>query len=182
MRTGRSIGERRELLEKAEERERIHRKIKRKQISRIILTVIGFTAVGVLLFYIGTFFTHEGREELSSSSSSVIIPYSPTIPIEDQDSGSPNHITARMREYIGQAEADFKEIGLKPQKAVIPTGAIREVDFYFDDQPGFIKTTIDRGTGVTVEDADRMLRYLASQGITTYEYIDLRIDGRAYWK
>ena len=43
--------------------------------------------------------------------------------------------------------------------------------------------TIDRGTAVSVEDADRMLRYLKTIGqIENYTYIDVRIEGKAYWK
>ena len=87
-----------------------------------------------------------------------------------------------MSEYIGQAEADFRDAGLTPTKAVIPAGSIREVDFYLDGVTGYIKTTIDRGTAVTVEDSERMLRYLASIGVSEFTYIDVRIDGKAYWK
>jgi hypothetical protein len=35
---------------------------------------------------------------------------------------------------------------------------------------------------VTVEDADRMIQYLEEEDETDYEYIDVRIDGKAYWK
>ena len=41
---------------------------------------------------------------------------------------------------------------------------------------------IDRGTAVSVEDADRLLRYLAGQGITNFEYIDVRLPHKAFWK
>ena len=87
-----------------------------------------------------------------------------------------------MRSYIGQAEIDFKDLGYHPVKAVVPSGSIREVDFYLDGVNGRIKTTIDRGTGVTIEDADRMIRYLTSIGVGEFEYIDVRVDGKAYWK
>ena len=91
-------------------------------------------------------------------------------------------VTSRMKDYIGQAEVDFRALGLVPVKAVIPAGAIREIDFYLDGKTGFVKTTIDRGTGVSTEDAKRMLDYLESQGITDFEYIDVRLEGKAYWK
>ena len=65
---------------------------------------------------------------------------------------------------------------------MIPTGAIREVDFYLEGYDGFIKTTIDRDSAITVEDADRMIRYLADKEISVFEYIDVRVDKRAYWK
>ena len=83
---------------------------------------------------------------------------------------------------IRMVENALKAYGYQPVKAVIPVNGIREVDIYLDGRPGYLKTTIDRGSGVTAEDADRMLRYLEGQGITTFEYIDVRIDGRAFWR
>ncbi len=181
IKSGRTIGEKREKLETASERASAHKKIKRQQTVRIALVVASFVIVGVGLFYLGTFFLGDKTE--SPTHTSVVIPYSPTIPIEDQDAGQDGaHITSRMKEFIGQLESDLRELGYRPIKAVIPTGAIREVDFYLDGVPGFLKTTIDRGTGVTAEDADRVIRYLKGEGITSYEYIDIRIEGRAYWK
>jgi hypothetical protein len=41
---------------------------------------------------------------------------------------------------------------------------------------------VDRDPAVSVEDADRMLRYLAEQGVSDFRYIDVRIDRKAYWK
>ena len=178
MKTGRAIGAEREPLEKASERIEAHRKIRRQQTLRIVFSTIGIALVASGLFFVGTFFFRE--RESSPTSVSVVIPYAPTIPVEDQDTGAADkHLTSRMREYIGQLEADLRELGLVPVKAVIPSGAIREVDFYLEGHPGFVKTTIDRGSGVTAEDTDRMLRYLAGQGIDSFEYIDVRIDGKA---
>ena len=108
--------------------------------------------------------------------------YKPTIEIIDEATVSGSRISERMKDYIGQAEVDFRAVGLVPIKAVVPVNSIREIDFYFDGKPGFVKTIIDRGTAVTAEDAKRMLNYLESQGITDFEYIDVRIDGKAYWK
>ena len=109
--------------------------------------------------------------------------YQPTIEIVDEDAAATSgKITSRMKDYIGQAEADFKALGDQPVRAVLPTGAVREVDFYLDGYSGFIKMIIDRGTAVSVEDADRMLRYLADQGIMDFQYIDVRLPHKAYWK
>ena len=66
--------------------------------------------------------------------------------------------------------------------AIIPSGSIREIDFYLDGYSGYIKTIIDRGAGVSVEDADRMIRYLSEIGVGEFTYIDVRIEGKAYWK
>ena len=181
IRSGRTIGERREKLETASERAAVHKKIKKKQNFRIFATILSFILVAAGLFYFGSLFFGGSEEEVAQVSTTITVPYAPTIEVVDEDASSTG-VTGRMKEYIGQAEADLRELGYIPTKAVIPAGAIREVDFYLDGYTGFIKFTIDRGSGVSAEDTDRMLRYLAGQGITDFQYIDVRIDGKAYWK
>lgn len=181
LRSGRTIGEKRERLETASERAAVHKKIKKKQNFRIFITFFGFVIVAAGLFYFGTLFFGE-KEEVAQVATTIVVPYTPTIEVIDEDSSNKDALTARMKEYIGQAEADLRELGYIPIKAVIPTGAIREVDFYLDGYPGFIKFTIDRGSGISAEDTDRMLRYLTDRGITEFQYIDVRLDGKAYWK
>lgn len=184
LKSGRTIGERREHLETALEREEARKKIKKKQRFRVILTVVGFLAVATCMAYAALFFFQDREEGRGFGFNRVTTdPYSPTIEIIDENSDATGgKITNRMSEYIGQAEADFREIGLTPVKAVIPAGAIREVDFYLEGFKGFIKFTTDRGTGVSVEDAKRMIDYLSSQDISDFAYIDVRIDQKAFWK
>lgn len=181
IKSGRTIGEQRERLETANEREQARQKDKRKKRARVIFVTIGFLALaGILVAVYFMFFYQPEPQGIIVDPEPV---YAPTIEIIDEDAGANgSHITTRMRDYIGQAEADFRALGYQPVKAVVPVGAIREVDFYLDGQPSYIKMYIDRDTAVSVEDADRMLRYLARQGITEYQYIDVRIPYRGYWK
>lgn len=181
LKLGRTIGEKRERLETANERAIARKKDKKKKALRVSFTILGFLLlIGIL---VGICFIFINKENDAPAPDIIEETFTPTIEIVDEDSASTEgKITNRMKTYIGQVESDFHELGYTPIKAVIPTGAIREVDFYLKDHPGFIKTVIDRGSGVSVEDADRMLRYLEGQGITEYSYIDVRIDGKAYWK
>ena len=180
IKSGRTIGERRERLETANERLEARKKVKKRQNRRIIFTVIGFLAIfAIAIFLIVNFARQREQNEVETTPTTVVKTYKPTIEVVDHNSGT---ITTRMSEYIGQLESDLKDLNLKPVRAVIPAGSIREVDFYFDGYTGYVKTTIDRGSGVTAEDAERMLRYLASIGVADFEYIDVRIDGKAYWK
>ncbi len=176
--SGRTIGERREKLETASERAAAHKKNEKKRKYRFGFTVLGFTAVAFLIVWSANFFFKDSNP--ANYTPEYEIPFAPTVEVIDEAGG--NNITSRMREYIGQAEADFRELGYRPVKVVVPKGGVREVDFYLDEHPGFIKLVIDRPTGVSVEDADRMIRYLAGQGVAEYSYIDVRIDGKAYWK
>ncbi|MBR3231007.1 hypothetical protein IKF73_03230 [Candidatus Saccharibacteria bacterium] len=179
--TGRTIGEKRERLETANERAAARKKDKLKKSLRVAFTIIGFIILVVIL--IGLYFGFRGAktqlDELNSPSSQLD---SKIEVIDEASNSTDHHLSSRMVEYINQVATDLKELGLTPVKAVVPVDSIRTVDFYIDGYTGFIKTTIDRGAGVTAEDAERLIRYLNEQGINDFEYLDVRIDGKAYWK
>ena len=182
IKSGRTIGERREHLETKNERQEARKKIKKRQTFRVGFTVALFTAVAIaVIVLIIVFLRNRAENEAETAPTVVVKTYQPTIEVVDEKV-STSGITTRMTEYIGQLENDLKDLNLTPVKAVIPAGSIREVDVYLDGYTGFIKATIDRGTGVTAEDTERMLRYLKEQGIGEFQYIDVRIDGKAYWK
>ena len=183
---GRTIGAKRERLETANERAAARKKDKRKQAKRIAFTIGGFFILAIILICLCIFFIGDGSPAPAEPAKvdNTPISYEPTIEIIDEDASgaAESRITNRMRAYIGQAERDFRDLNLTPTKAVIPKGSIREVDFYLEGYPGYIKLYIDRDSAVSVEDAERMLRYLAGQGISNFQYIDVRISGKAYWK
>ncbi len=180
--SGRTIGVKRERLETANERIAARKKDKRKKAIRFLLATGCFAAlVGIIfLFYIS--FLKPNNYDISTDLAAM--PSSePSIEIIDEDAGSTGgKITTRMKEYIARVEDCFKERGYSPQKAVIPSSGIREVRIYLDGYGGFIKMVVDRDPAVSVEDADRMIRYLKERNVEEYRYIDVRIDGKAYWK
>lgn len=178
---GRTIGAKREKLETANERALARKKDKQKKTLRVVVTAAGFLAIAIIL---AVFFKKIIIQEDSQDISDSTYNFKPTVEIIDEATMSSNSdkITSRMVDYIGRAERDFRDLGYNPTKVVFPSDAIREVDFYLEDYPGFIKLTIDRDSAISVEDADRMLRYLSGEGISDFTYIDVRIDGKAYWK
>ncbi len=183
MRSGQTIGEQRERLETASERTAIHKKTKRKKTIRLVATIITFIVVICLIAWGISSFSVQRAAVPATISETISIPYAPTIEVIDEDASlSGGRLTSRMKEYIGQAESDLREYGITPVKAVIPSGTIRELHFYLDGYTGFVKMTIDRGAGVSAEDTNRMLHYLESIGVADFQYIDVRIDGKAYWK
>ena len=182
LKTGRTISGRREPLEKAADRAAAHEKIHRKQVFRLAVTAAGFMLAIAAIVVVGLGLSRRESETSATDQPAASVTYKPTIEIIDEDATIGSSISNRIKDYVGQAEVDFRTLGLVPIRAVIPTGAIREIDFYLEDKSGFIKTVLDRGTGVTAEDAKRMLDYLDSKGVTEFEYIDVRIEGKAYWK
>ena len=181
-RMGRTIGEQRERLETRNERNAARKKDKRRQTRRVTFTVLGFVILAVVLVVLCFFFIGNGEPTPTIAPVEEPVSTEPTVLVIDEDAVSGSHSTNRMRSYIGQAEQDFRDLGLKPTKVVVPTGSIRTIHFYLDGYSGYIKMTIDRGTAVSAEDTERMLRYLAGQGINDFEYIDVRVDGKAFWK
>ncbi|MBP5647911.1 hypothetical protein J6X04_01305 [Candidatus Saccharibacteria bacterium] len=181
--SGRTIGEKRERLETKNERAAARKKDKQKKTLRVSFTVVGFAILATILFIICFSFINNGK---GKSINEVVVEdyadYQPTIEIIDEDASAGSQITSRMKTYIGQAEADFRALEYTPTKAVVPSGSIRMIYFYLEGYTGYIKMTIDRGSAVSVEDTDRMIRYLAAQEITDFEYIDVRTQGKAYWK
>ena len=185
IRSGRTIGEAREKLETKNERVAARKKDKQKKAFRISFTTFGFIVLGIVI--IGTGINYLSRKlsttPTSPETTETTDSYQPTIEIIDEDStAAGGKITSRMTSYIGQLEHDLRDAGYAPTRAIIPSGAIRETHFYLDGYNGYIKATIDRGSAVTAEDADRLIRYLAGQGITDFEYLDVRVPGKAYWK
>ena len=181
IKSGRTIGEKREKLETSSERQAAQRKSRRRRHTRIFFVSLIFIIAAILVVALYFFFFQRGDTPLVPESTAQT--YEPTIEIIDEDAAATGSaISDRMKDYIGQAEVDFRDLGYTPVKAVIPAGAIREVDFYLKDQPGYIKLLLDRDTAPSVEDADRLIRYLRDQGITTYEYLDVRLPQKAYWK
>lgn len=180
---GRTIGAKRERLETANERAAAREKDKRKNRIRIVVVVLVFVAIIAILILLAYMLFGKTPEEPIVIEEAPVMVAEPTIEIVDESAtNTGSKISSRMENYIGLLELDLRSYGIIPVKAVIPAGSIRVVHFYLDGHSGYLKTTIDRGAGVTAEDAERMLRYLTEQGITDFEYIDLRLDGRAFWK
>ena len=181
--SGRTIGEKRERLETKNERAAARKKDKKKAARRVVFTIFGFVILGVAVIMVVQNLIFKNEPAPVAQTTEPATEYHPTIEVIDEDaSAADGKISSRMETFIGRLERDFKDLGYTPVRAVIPTGSIREVDFYLKDHPGFIKTTTDRDSAVTAEDADRLIRYLAGQGIADYQYLDVRLAGRAFWK
>ena len=181
--SGRTSGEKRERLETKNERAAARKKQKKKKTLRVFFTVIGFAILAVILVILCfNFINSQKAEPINEVTIEDDVDYQPTVEIIDENASTGGKITNRMNTYIGQAEADFKALGYTPTKVIVPNGYIRMIYFYLEGFNGYIKMTIDRGSAVSVEDVDRLIRYLGTQEITDFEYLDVRTPGKAYWK
>ncbi len=178
IRSGKIIAGERERFESDSERERVRKRAKtRKKWSVVcILAIIG---VFCWLIWLGgcqvVRIINEEQEKIANNDNK----YAPTVEIIDED-GRKN-ISNRVKEYVGQIEVDFRDLGYKVSQVVLPVGAAREIDVYLDSFDFYIKVNIDRGTAVSAEDADRMIKYLSEKSIEA-SYIDVRVEGKGYYK
>ncbi len=109
----------------------------------------------------------------------------PDVQIVDESGVPPEQGTAvagsRLLGFIGKVVALAGERGHRVVKVVLPASTTRTVDVTFADNPTQARLTIDRGAGEQVEDFDRSVRFLTSQGQTA-QYIDVRVKNRAAYK
>lgn len=172
---GRTIAEEREKLESESERFHAREKAKNRQTFSIVVFTIGLIAIGILVTIGVKSLAEEAENPVTVSSREKV---EPTVEIVDESGAG---ITNRVREFVGQLEKDAADLDYKIERVAVPAGKRREVDVYLKDIPYYIKMNIDRGTAVSAEDMDRMVRHLATLGVTP-GYVDVRVEGKAYYK
>jgi tetratricopeptide (TPR) repeat protein len=75
----------------------------------------------------------------------------------------------------------IQEYNLKIDHVVLPFQKAREVLVFFEGRNEYYKLSSERGSTVQIEDAERMMRYLDSKELKP-EYVDIRVEGKAYYK
>lgn len=175
MRRGQTIVAARERVVSDSERFAARKKAKKKKTYAYVVTLVFFVVVSVIIAmnWDGIF------NGMVTPATPEVEVFKPSVTIEDE-SGS-GLITQRMADYVGQMEQDFKDKGFKVTRAIIPSGKTREVDIYLEGREEFYKMNLDRGTAVSVEDAERMVRYLTEHDLHP-AYVDLRVAGKAFYR
>ncbi|MCL1840043.1 hypothetical protein FWF89_03600 [Candidatus Saccharibacteria bacterium] len=102
----------------------------------------------------------------------------PTVEIIIEGGG---RASSRVNEFVAKLERDFGDLGFGVGRVILPQGRTREVHVYLVDRVEYYKMSIDRGCSVQAEDAERMSRYLDERGLVV-QYVDLRVEGKAYYK
>jgi hypothetical protein len=86
-----------------------------------------------------------------------------------------------VKDFVANLESDVINTSLKIDRVILPANMARELRIYLSGRTEFYKMSIDRGSAVQAEDMERMVKYLDENGITP-EYVDLRVEGKAYYK
>lgn len=91
-------------------------------------------------------------------------------------------VSERFLRFLGRLVALTNQSGLgEVTEASLPKNTAREIDIKLKGRPYTIKTHIDRDPAATVEDIKRVVGFLEQKKVTPV-YIDVRINGRAFYK
>lgn len=178
LKSGRTIVAERERVESESERMQARRKAHRKHTTSVTIVLL-MAAVLALTIYLGGKEMMRQRDIVPSDGGET---YEYEIQAEVVDEGvSDVHLSKRMQEFIAILEQDFQDIGYQVSRVTLPIGKGREVYVDLEGLDSYFKVSIDRSTAVSVEDAKRMIKYLEDNDIHP-SYVDIRVDGRAYYQ
>ena len=173
MKLGRTIAGGREVAESELARQKLLEKREKKKKIQLLL----LSCVIIVIIIAGAILIQNAVKKVPTIDKHVETEkFTPSVEIVDED-GS-NYVTERTKQYVGLMEKDAKDSNLKIKKVIIPSGKAREVDIYFEGRDEFYKC---RGTAESVEDVVRMINFLSKQGVKV-SYVDVRLEGRAYYK
>ena len=179
MQAGKTIAARRERPEADSERERVRRTLRKRKVGAVA-AVVGLAG---MMIYLGVKAFVEWVKWMGEREEVVIVESEPSVEVIDDETGRrAEKVSARVKELIYNLEEEFVLTELKVVRAHIPVGTVREVDVEVEGFTGLVKVSTDRNAAVTAEDAARMIAYLRGQGVESCEYVDVRLERKAYWK
>jgi hypothetical protein len=158
------------------ELERLAARKRRKTRNVVIITLVVIATTTILIWLITSIIAMVNDAHTANNSPETI---EPTVRIVDENSG--NHISVRTKTFIARLERDLYDLGYSIDHVVLPFQKAREIDIYLTGHNEFYKMSIDRSSATQAEDAERMIRYLDENNITA-SYVDLRLEGKAYYK
>lgn len=174
MRLGQTIAAEREPAESDSERMQARKKVHRRQTTSVVMVLLMFTTLGLIAYLSMKEMVQPDRGKDTSDTQAAV-----QAQIIDEDARG--QISGRIMKYIAQLEADLKDLGYTVTKVTLPTGKSRELYVDLDGATNFYKVNVDRETALVAEDIDRMARYLQEKDLHP-EYVDVRVEGKAYYK
>lgn len=150
---------------------------KRRQRRNAIIVIAVLIGVGIVSLCIARYLNDLHEERLAQMRQAN--PMTPTVPIVDENAGQ--NVSQRAKTFVARLEADAKDFNLEIDHVVLPFQMAREILVYFKGRTEYYKMTLERGSTVQIEDASRMMVYLDGKE-KKVEYVDLRVEGKAYYK
>jgi len=143
-----------------------------------VISVFALAAVVVLIVIMNIVVKEQAKREAERLAAEAV-KMEPTVPIIDENAG--NNVSSRVKDFVVDLESDVASSSLRVDRVILPANKARELRIYLSGRTEFYKMSIDRGSAVQAEDMERMVKYLDDNGISP-EYVDLRVEGKAYYK
>ena len=153
------------------------RAAKRRQRKNIATVVGAVVLLGVVLIVSINFIMSVIAEREAALAPAPV--REPTVAIMDENVGK--NVSDRVKQFVVRLEDDIKLEGVEIERVVLPYQKVRQIDVYIKGRKEYYKLSIDRSSAVQAEDLGRMLRYLDDKKISC-SYVDLRVEGKAYYK
>ena len=106
-------------------------------------------------------------------------PLEPSTMIVDENLGE--NVSRRVKDFVARLEDDVALYSMRIDHVVLPLQKAREVDIYMEGRAEYYKMSLDRDSAVQAEDMHRMTLYLDQKELHP-GYVDLRVEGKAYYK
>lgn len=174
MKAGQTIAAEREWAESESERMLARKKQHRRQATSVILVVLMAGILGLMAYS----WMKEKGIEYRAITNDPVTEYEILAQIVDEEGHG--QISVRTETYIANLEQTLASMGYKVTKVTLPTGKSRELYVDVEGRDGYLKVSLDRGVAVTVEDAERIWRYLDAHDLHP-TYVDLRVEGRGFY-
>ncbi len=173
IRRGQTIIAERERAESEAERLQVRKRKKRRKRRAVVVLALLIT-IGYLAGY--TVLYQWSREHV------VVEPaLEYQIKAEIVDEKGTSQISTRVKDYIALLEQDLTDIGIHVIKFILPNGTSRELFVDVEGVNYYFKVSMERDAAVTAEDMGRMMKYLSERNLNP-EYVDVRVQGKAYYK
>lgn len=174
---GRTIVAERERVESESERMQARKQAHRKKKMSALVGVLFLVVIG-LSAYLG--FREWGMRNEETLEQVAAERIDVTVPVVDEDERG--EVSERVLTYIAELERELARRGYTAERVTLPTGMIRTIYVDLEGREGFLKMDIDRGVKSSVDDVERILKYLDERAIQPAEYVDVRVEGKVYYK
>lgn len=108
----------------------------------------------------------------------------PAVTIIDNSGAAANNdivASSRFLGFVGRVTAELGKNNSVVERVIIPTGAIRYVEFYLTGRKYPFRAQIDRDATAQAADIAAMIKYIDTKQLEP-TYVDVRVAGKAYWR